>query len=87
MQQGYIFALAFLALAVYNGLRAWWNLRGELLGFTKLANGWNQRVIIGLVCVLFGLLALGASAYMGLKTWHDEQQQAQVAPTIDDLSK
>ncbi len=28
-QNGYLFALAFLGLAAYNALRAWWGLRGQ----------------------------------------------------------
>ena len=89
MEKEYVFALMFLGVAAYNGLRAWWNLRGELhwTGGFKLVNGWNQRVIIGLICVVLCAVALGAAGYMGYQGRLMEQSQAQVAPSMDDQSK
>lgn len=76
MRFEFVFALAFLGLALFNSLRAWWFWR-------------KQQRIMMVVSLCFLGVALIASAYMGVAGWKAQRQQerdeaAQVAPLAND---
>ena len=70
METGYLFALVFLFLALFNAARAWW------------AHKQGQKLMM-ILSLIFLTMSLGASAIMGVVTWRKVQAQTQVESSED----